>query len=40
MTLNQCLTEQQVDTLAAGWLHLLRANPELVALYHTEVVGQ
>lgn len=40
MTLNQCLTEQQVDTLAAGLLHLLRSNPELLALYHTEVVGE
>jgi len=32
MTMNLNLTETQVDALAAGWLHLLRANPELVAL--------
>lgn len=38
MTLNQCLTEQQVDSMASGLLHLFRSNPELLALYHTEVV--
>jgi hypothetical protein len=38
MTLNQCLTEQQVDTMSAGLLHLFRSNPNLLALYHTEVV--
>jgi len=39
MTLNQCLTEQQVDTLATGVIHLLKENPQLISLYHTEVVG-
>jgi hypothetical protein len=37
MTLNQCLTEQQVDVMAAGIVHLLRTNPELLALYHCDV---
>ena len=37
MTLNLCLTEQQVDTLATGLIHLLKENPELLALYHTKV---
>ena len=37
MTLNQCLTEQQVDVLAAGILHLLKTNPELLALYNSNV---
>ena len=37
ITLNQCLTEQQVDVMAAGILHLLRTNPELLALYHNDV---
>jgi hypothetical protein len=37
MTLNQCLTEQQVDVMAAGIVHLLRTNPELLALYHDDV---
>jgi len=32
MTMNLNLTETQVDALAAGWLHLLRANPKLVAM--------
>jgi len=40
MTLNQCMTEQQVDTMAAGWLHLLRTNPDILALYHTKVVNE
>ncbi len=37
MTLNQCLTEQQTDVMAAGIVHLLRTNPELLALYHNDV---
>ena len=37
MTLNQCLTEQQVDVMAAGILHLLRTNPELLALYYHDI---
>jgi hypothetical protein len=37
MTLNQCLTEQQVDVMAAGILHLLKTNPELLELYHSDV---
>ena len=32
MTMNLNLTEHQTDCLAAGWLHLLRANPKLVAM--------
>ena len=32
MTMNQCLTEQQVDTLALGLIHLFRANPGLLTL--------
>jgi hypothetical protein len=39
MTLNQCLTEGQVDVMASGLIHLLKENPSLLALYHTEVVG-
>lgn len=38
MSLNQCLTEQQVDTIALGLIHLVKENPQLLALYHTEVV--
>ena len=37
MTLNQCLTEQQVDVMAAGILHLLKNNPELLQLYRSDV---
>jgi hypothetical protein len=37
MTLNQCLTEQQVDVMAAGIVHLLRTNPELLELYNQDV---
>lgn len=33
MTMNLHLTEQQVDCMAAGVLHLLKTNPELHALY-------
>lgn len=36
ITLNQCLTEQQVDTLAMGLVHLLRANPEIVKMFSEE----
>jgi hypothetical protein len=32
MTLQLNLTEQQVDCLATGWLHLLRTNPHVVKL--------
>jgi hypothetical protein len=32
ITLNQCLTEQQVDTMALGLIHLFRANPGLLTL--------
>ena len=38
MSLNQCLTEQQVDTIALGLIHLVKENPGLLALYHTLVV--
>ncbi len=38
MTLNQCLTEHQVDTLATGLIHLLKENPQILQLYHTLVV--
>ena len=37
MTLNLYLTEQQVDVMAVGIVHLLRTNPELLALYHDDV---
>jgi hypothetical protein len=33
LTMNLHLTEQQVDSMAAGILHLLSTNPELLALY-------
>jgi hypothetical protein len=33
ITLNQCLTEQQTDTIAIGLVHLLKANPEIVKLF-------
>lgn len=32
MTMNLNLTEQQVDSLAAGWLHMIRENPELLSI--------
>jgi hypothetical protein len=38
MTLGLSLTEQQVDVMATGLIHLLKENPELIALYHTEAV--
>jgi hypothetical protein len=34
ITLNQCLTEQQVDTIATGLVHLLKENPQLLTLDH------
>ena len=34
ITLNQCLTEQQTDTIAIGLVHLLKANPELIQLFN------
>ena len=40
MTLNQSLTEGQVDVMASGLIHLLKENPSILALYHTEVVGE
>ena len=40
ITMNLCLTEQQVDAMAAGVLHLLATNPELLALYHTKVLEE
>lgn len=33
ITMNLCLTEQQVDALAAGVLHLLKTNTDLHSLY-------
>lgn len=38
ITLNQCLTEQQVDTIATGIVHLLTANPEIIKLYTEETI--
>jgi hypothetical protein len=32
MTMNQCLTEQQVDTMASAMIHCLRENPELIKM--------
>ena len=32
MTMNQCLTEQQVDTMASAMIHCLKENPELMAM--------
>lgn len=40
MTMNLHLTETQVDAMAAGVLHLLATNPELLALYHTKVLEE
>lgn len=36
MTLNLCLTEQQVDTLSTGIIHLLKENPDLIQLFTEE----
>ena len=36
MTLHQCLTEQQVDVIATGIVHLLKNNPDLLNLYAEE----
>ena len=32
MTMHQCLTEQQVDTMASAMLHCLHQNPELLKM--------
>ena len=32
MTMNQGLTEQQVDTMAAALIHCLKENPELIRM--------
>jgi len=32
MTMNQCLTEQQVDTMAAALIHCLKENPVLMRM--------
>ena len=32
MTMHQCLTEQQVDTMATAMLHCLRENPVLIRM--------
>lgn len=32
MTMNQCLTEQQVDTMASAMIHCLRENPQLITM--------
>jgi len=37
ITLCQNLTEQQVDTMATGIVHLLKTNPEIVKLYTEEL---
>jgi hypothetical protein len=36
ITLNQCLSEGQVDVLATAMLHCLRENPELVRMIEAE----
>lgn len=33
ITLNQCLTEQQTDTIAIGLMHLLKQNPQIIKLF-------
>lgn len=33
ITLNQCLTEQQTDTIAIGLVHLLKTNPDIIKLF-------
>jgi hypothetical protein len=33
ITLNLCLTEQQVDVLATAMIHCFRENPELLELF-------
>lgn len=38
ITMNLCLTEQQVDALAAGVLHLLKTNTDLHSLYSAAVL--
>jgi hypothetical protein len=36
MTLHQCLTESQVDTMATAMIHCLRENPELIKMIEEE----
>ena len=38
ITMNLHLTEQQVDCLGIGIIHLLKENPEILNLYTTEVL--
>jgi len=38
LTLQLNLTEQQVDCIASGWLHLLRNNPQLVRVLVAKAV--
>jgi hypothetical protein len=40
MTLNQCLTEGQVDTMATGLIHLFKENPQILELYGIKVVKE
>jgi hypothetical protein len=40
MTLNQCLTESQVDTMAIGLIHLLKKNPAIIKLFQEADHGQ
>lgn len=40
MTMNLHLTETQVDSMAAGILHLLATNPELLALYQQRLLEE
>jgi hypothetical protein len=37
ITLNQCLTEQQTDTMATGIVHMFKENPDLLKLFSGEV---
>lgn len=34
MTMNLCFTEQQTDGMAAGLLHLIRTNPDIISIYY------
>lgn len=36
MTMHQCLTEQQVDTMATAMLHCLKENPSLIRMLEDE----
>lgn len=40
MTLQLHLTEQQVDCIASGWLHMLRSNPELIKLIQQKALSR